>query len=478
MESLNKQATYQSLQAMGMSARILRSTSSVDMLATGAPIALQKEPSRLQDDELRAMLNDSFVELTGYPMPLGMTLEEGHAALRKKTVALWHAVHKSDSALSLPADSPNKEVLQPRIPLRQGSLLTCLSPRLAKAPVEGIASDLAHGLSEQDWDETLISLLEASYREVTGRAIPSGMSHTEAEAQLRAITIQTWEEQGWETWEEQGWVQTITEEEGEEGSGRPDINVDAVGNTVLSELLAISSRLPAPPPARMAALDKEEKDALPTVRMTEFDDDTGDEMESPAFASAEDSATFEAIAAQHIKEEGVGDNVAADRKRLNNKRLATSKDLFRNQAGAFKTTSPKVYESWLTKKGPGLFKSDKRRWVVLHENGDLHYYTNSDLQDHKGVLSLKGLSASDCKLVNHNVGDVGTFAFTIKTALRLWHFSTDNQNQCKAWMKNLDKTITCLAQNDLREALDKELFWAKEFNSSPSSSGSSGNSAF
>lgn len=439
--------TRQSLQCMGVSAMILRSTSrdwtsdweSLDAheaKATGTPpqAELRREPSLLKEEELRAMLNDSFVELTGHPMPSAMTLEQGHAALRQKTVALWKG--------SLPPEEPKAINLRgshdksTRLTLRMGGLITRLSLRMGSASLKSIA--LARGLSEEDWDATLISLLAASYREVTGRAIPDGMSHAEAEAQLRALTIQTWQAEGW--------AETIVEEEGEEGSAKLDTDALGSGGSAPADP---SPPLPPPPSAAAAAAagqedatEEEEEDSSSTSTDT-------DEVESATSARLQPAAAGRmavvSFASNQEESAAVGEDMLAGTKRVmrNNKRLQTSKDLFRT-AGAFQATSPKVCESWLTKKGPGLFKADKRRWFVLYENGDLHYFTDPDLKEHKGGLSLEGLSTADCELLGWV--DVGKFAFTIKTSLRRWHFTTENESQCKAWKKNLDSTINLLTE--------------------------------
>ena len=123
--------------------------------------------------------------------------------------------------------------------------------------------------------------------------------------------------------------------------------------------------------------------------------------------------------------------------------MQTGKDVFHSQqANCFKIDAPKVYESWVTKKAPGMFKSDKRRWMALYENGEIHYFTNPEMTGHKGMLTITGLSPLDVQ----NLGSVdgGKYAFTIKTSLRLWHFSTENEAACKAWKKNIDAIITAM----------------------------------
>ena len=52
------------------------------------------------------------------------------------------------------------------------------------------------------------------------------------------------------------------------------------------------------------------------------------------------------------------------------KRIQTGKDVFR--AGGRGTGAAKVFEGWLNKKPPNaMIARERRRWFVLHEDGDL-----------------------------------------------------------------------------------------------------------
>jgi hypothetical protein len=70
-------------------------------------------------------------------------------------------------------------------------------------------------------------------------------------------------------------------------------------------------------------------------------------------------------------------------------RMKTGKDMFR--ACATGSTVTKAFEGWLTKKGPGMLKRDRRRWFVLYEDGELHYFSSPDLSERKGLLLVNGL---------------------------------------------------------------------------------------
>jgi hypothetical protein len=59
------------------------------------------------------------------------------------------------------------------------------------------------------------------------------------------------------------------------------------------------------------------------------------------------------------------------------KRMQTGKDVFRAGEAQGARGAPKVFEGWLLKKAPGMLSKDRRRWFVLHEDGELSYHTGA-----------------------------------------------------------------------------------------------------
>lgn len=103
--------------------------------------------------------------------------------------------------------------------------------------------------------------------------------------------------------------------------------------------------------------------------------------------------------------------------------------------------SEKVFEGWLTKHKRGIMRQDRRRWFVLHENGEVHYFTAPDLQSHKGMISLRGIDAFHIEAFCGGFLQVGQYGLSIQTPGRLWELSCDNGAQATAWKKNLLNVI-------------------------------------
>jgi len=412
------------------------------------------------DDDLLQMLKDSFREVTGHAMPASMTLEEGYAALRLRTVASWME-HGDD----LPdADTgPGALVRSTTAPvdkLRRGIRKSRNSLRMGKVTIEDPVGEGTPGLADDDWDTDMIEMLTDSYREVTGRSIPEGLSYAQAERELRNITMQRWQNEGWaeiiEEGEETDWDAVEQRTAAKSSAALEDRTAARSMAKSVAALEAEAALLPPPPvptppsaealsqlkgafgdlkvePSEEKEHDGEESPAKP-ARLTEFDADTGDEMDGDDLLHA----------GEHLPV--VGEEYPP-RPSLSGVRPPTSPDVFRvghkPAVGAFQTSANKVYESWLTKKAPGLFKSDKKRWVILFDNGEVHYFTSADLQEHKGMITISGLATSD--ITFRGLVEAGRYAFCIKTPFREWYFSTENESQCRAWKKNLDGTIKQMA---------------------------------
>jgi len=392
----------------------------------------------VDDDDLLQMLKDSFREVTGHAMPAGMTLQEGYAALRLKTVASWMA--DGDELPTASTKGPgtlHRLQTSPMDKMRRGIRKSRMSLRMGKVTIEDPLELEEGGLADEDWDQDLIDMLKDSYREVTGRSIPPGLSYQQAERELRNITMNRWQDEGWAT--------VINEEEEKEGWD------EALDRGTAKSVAAIeieATMLPTAPapnpvsPGKAVALLKgtfcdlkveaEDQDLPKPPRLTEFDADTGDEMDDEEV----DNNRLPAVGEEW-----------PPRPSISGVRPPTSKDVYRskNSANGFQISATKVYESWLTKKAPGLFKQSKMRYFMLFDNGEVHYFTNSDMLEHKGMITVSGLATSN--IIFHGIIKPGEYAFTIKTELREWYFTSDNESQCRAWKKNLDATIKKIPDN-------------------------------
>mmetsp|Transcript_8748 Transcript_8748/g.18149 ORF Transcript_8748/g.18149 Transcript_8748/m.18149 type:complete len:258 (+) Transcript_8748:2-775(+) len=104
----------------------------------------------------------------------------------------------------------------------------------------------------------------------------------------------------------------------------------------------------------------------------------------------------------------------------------------------------KVYEGWLHKKKRSLLKSDKHRWFVLHDGGELHYFPDATSLDQKiGTILLKGAGIKD--------GDT-LASFVITRAARMtdegsagptkdWFLEAGTNSVASVWQKHLKSVI-------------------------------------
>jgi hypothetical protein len=119
-------------------------------------------------------------------MPAHMTVDEVYAELRARTLVAWQDDEDKESEdpfdESAAGEGGEKE-LTPLEKLRKG---------VVKAKVTLRFKTHTKQLAEEDWDAELLEMLKASYREVTGRAMPDGMSPALAEMELRKATMSAW----------------------------------------------------------------------------------------------------------------------------------------------------------------------------------------------------------------------------------------------------------------------------------------------
>lgn len=200
-----------------------------------------------------------------------------------------------------------------------------------------------------------MDLLKASYREVTGHALPSGLSYHQAELELRKATMSAWQ-------------QEAREEGGGAEGGR--VRAPSLWATVVRESGADSS---APAGSVEGAAAKSDAKGAPTAGGT-----AGGKAGGKATAGSSAIGNIAAIAAGEFDDDDDDDFDEAQRPAAEVKRMQTGKEVFRG-AGLGSGASPKVFEGWLTKIPPsrapfGQFgKKERRRWFVLHENGELRY---------------------------------------------------------------------------------------------------------
>lgn len=186
--SAKKRMTRQSLQLMGLSGRMKRM--STQMGSSGAMFKSSRalvgglgelsEDKAARDDEAAIpatedesgtpddnddalqMLKDSFRELTGHAMPEGMTLEEGYAELRLKTVSSWMARASSSRLSLMPEESSEKSTLSaaPRGKLQGGIRKVRTSLRVGSLIMQDpVDTEPLSELREEDWDTELIQML-------------------------------------------------------------------------------------------------------------------------------------------------------------------------------------------------------------------------------------------------------------------------------------------------------------------------------
>ena len=370
----------------------------------------------VQDWEVLQALADSYREVTGRAMPEDMTAEQAYAELKMRTIAAWGgdvemlAAESTDSVKSV-GDSEASEDREERQIRKLGKAFKSARNALALARHKGTdAVDVGAtaALKEDDWDEQMLEMLKASYREITGRGIPAGMSPAAAEAELRRIMIGTWKDEGNDDLAAELSAKSATWSE-KEASDAPASGVAQKRVSKVVDFDEDDEAAAAPAPPSLPSVDEEAPRAIKQV------------MANPRDLMA-------------VKDEEVSTFAV---KPASAKRLQTGKDVFRaGRVGVVEArTSPKVFEGWLKKKGPGMFKRDRRRWFALHEDGSFLYYTGPDLADMKGSLNVSSVGAADVALLDDDAQHAN--AFTVQTPQRLWTFYCETESQRRAWKKNI-----------------------------------------
>ena len=347
------------------------------------------EAGGLDDAEALQMIKDSYREVTGREMPSHMTAEEGYAELRLLTIARWQGEEIDDESESAGTAKSPLDRLRAKVRVAKLQLLLFAPSERGAAP--------AVALADNDWTTELMDMLKASYREMTGRALPEGLSYSEAELELRKATIALWQQDAALESDAGGRVRA------------PSLWAHVLHGAEGGQLATASSpALPedATPPAQPVL------SAVPdTEAPAEFEDDDDDDdstrsqsarvafwpalLPSPTRVSG---PKMRAMGHAHGRVRSsrlhapsrAGARVCAARPEPA-RRIQTGKDVFR--AGTGRRASPKMYEGWLVKKPPSqlLGQKERRRWFVLHEDGELCYYTKPDLEVQKGSLSIAGL---------------------------------------------------------------------------------------
>lgn len=290
----------------------------------------------------------------------------------------------------------------------------------------------ASALKDEEWDETLLAMLSDSYREITGRGMPAGLTPGAAYAELRALQVAAWQEEG---------LAELVEETEDEVRA---LSQSLSGSAHLGVLDVGGGRASA---RSCREFDADELDA--------GDADTNDG------AGGADAGSAKSGGADAGGADGDGTDAGGAFLRLGGSgvgvdedwspgergpsasvaRAKTGKDVFRTVAAAsFSSSADKVYEGWLTKKGPGLLKGDKVRFFVLFDNGEVHYFKHAELTEHKGMFTLDGLSFGEVQLLGK--GADGHYGLTVKTAARLWQLRASSEGQARAWKKNMDAIIS------------------------------------
>lgn len=369
------------------------------------PPALSQTPS-IEEEEVLQMLKDSYREVTGHAIPDSMTVDEAYAELRLRTMAAW----QGEDDIAEEEEEEAGSGLSVLEKLRKGIVMTKISLRAIgpmklskKGPLE---------LKDDDWDAEMLQMLQASYREVTGRAMPKNLTPAQAELELRRATAAMWREDGYNG---AGiWTEMIKEE--------AEVEAKAAAGGAKGEQ------------AGGAEYDEDE------------DGEGGADPEADGEAAKGEVARGEAARVIRIQGEQPI-NVRNDEEApLQNevkkapKRMQTGKNVFRgDQASGAGSGSAKIYEGWLVKKPGGAVGRHHRRWFVLHEDGEVNYYASPELTHQNGSFSVRGIGEGAVELLGFL--EVGKYGLTIKTQKRLWHLSAPSDGQCKAWRKNLVSVI-------------------------------------
>lgn len=444
VEGKAKRLTRQSIQLMKLSNRMKRTSllptspgkkggslkgamaEAIKEIEAAAEGPQEKTAEELEEEaEMLAMLKDSYREVTGRSMPEGMDAEAAMAELRVLQAAAWAALCKDEEPEEeAPAADGAAPPMSPLDKFRRGGKKARLSLRMGGVILRADPTNGANALKEEEWDETMLEMLKDSYREMTGHGIPTEMTPGQAYAELRKMQVAAWQDEG---------LAELVEETEEETRAF----AESVDNLASKEQDHRSS---------CREFDADELDH------DEPEDSTAALAAAAAAAAADGGPTppppppgadLEGLGDSRLSRVGgIGTGVDEDWKpekpALAGARFATGKDVFRAHA-TFQTAATKVFEGWLTKKGPGLFKGDKLRFFVLFASGEMHYFKAADMAEHKGMLTLEGLSAES--VVNQGKLADGQWGVSIKTKARLWQLRSSSEGQAKAWKKNCDAII-------------------------------------
>ena len=149
--------------------------------------------SRLESPEEEAWsesalesLSSSYADWTGNAMPADKPPAQVYAELQALVLDSWAGEDASGGART----AGTEETISA---LRKGvaRVSTVLGkPREKEPDPEATAAEEG----EQDWDPDMVEMLKDSYREVTGRMMPAGMSPAAAMAELKSLTVAAWQD--------------------------------------------------------------------------------------------------------------------------------------------------------------------------------------------------------------------------------------------------------------------------------------------
>jgi len=377
------------------------------------------------DEDQLAMLKDSYREVTGHEMPPDMDPAKATEELRRQFSMFMETKEPADDetpqmlfSVILAAARLKKAMLRGRR-RRQKEAADAAAKREAeeKAKTEAQAK-------EHHWDPEQLEMLKASYMEVTGRPMPSYYAPFQAMEELRRL------------------VPNIAAED------------DSPQDTILVIMAAAKLKRRWLANRRGSLVRKAKQAGVPVAEYKgpAFEmGDFGRVKEKPAWQVMEEEA---AEAAAESKAEA--ERIAKVREQMGASLTSMHSDVFKPQEQhKYKASGAKVYEGWLLKKQKSMLKSDKQRWFVLHEGGELHYFADPDSLDKQvGMVSLKGLSASDVKALTADVkpGEMPQ-VFIIENAERTgsggasgkskdWILDAGAPGACTTWVKQLKGVIS------------------------------------
>jgi len=289
-------------------------------------------------DEVQ-MLKDSYREVTGRNMPPYISPDEALAELRK----------------ALPVICTDEEEL-PGVTLKVVMAASKLKMRWYEAVKRRkYEASVSADAAASGWDEESYALLQASYREVTGSALPSYLSPDEAAAELRRLVA-------------------------------ADIPIGMLANAADLPISALMAAVKLKKLLRHAALHKRAVRIANRTSVGKTTTGFGQHADPMVAAEAEDML-------QPV-DEALHEQQEQERVQQLREQLSESID-----AGAVFRPTPagaKLHSGWMTKK-KALPKRSRSRWFVLCDSGELQYFDGDDELVQIGVISLKGLSAGSVR---------------------------------------------------------------------------------